>query len=313
MMNSIVSKIYFYLVILFFSWAAHAYVPVSTDSRIKTLIYSPNEVFYLNFHYNYQSYIEFPEDERVNIISLGDRYSWNVKKIGQRIFIKPYQIGGSTNMTIITDKREYHFEIYSSTHESEFADPKLAYVVKFFYPETVYDYMESIKIRKPIKVENKVVDKVDDKAEPAKEANIVIPVPTLIDEPEIIPEPIPQPNEDLLDFAIDPLGSEISDSGYNEPVEYAPQNNYRYSMVGNEASQIRPFIVFDDGENTFFTFESNVLPDIFVVNPDGTETYAEYRIIDNQVVVNTTSWQFSLRNNKEVICIFNDNLTDMAI
>ena len=62
-------------------------MPVSSDSRMKTLIYSPSEVFYLTFHYNYQSYIEFPEDEQISIITLGDRYSCNVKKLGKEFLL----------------------------------------------------------------------------------------------------------------------------------------------------------------------------------------------------------------------------------
>jgi len=37
-------------------WAGQ---PITTDSRIKTLVFSPNEVFTITTHYGYQSNIEF--------------------------------------------------------------------------------------------------------------------------------------------------------------------------------------------------------------------------------------------------------------
>ena len=40
-------------------------IPTTTDSRIRTLVYNPNEVYQLKFHYGYQSFIEFAEDEEI--------------------------------------------------------------------------------------------------------------------------------------------------------------------------------------------------------------------------------------------------------
>ena len=38
---------------------AHAAQPITTDSRIKTLVFNANEVFNITTHYGYQSNIEF--------------------------------------------------------------------------------------------------------------------------------------------------------------------------------------------------------------------------------------------------------------
>jgi type IV secretory pathway VirB9-like protein len=306
-MSSILSRIYIFFYILVVSTTSFAYVPVSSDSRIKTLIYSSSEVFYLTFHYNYQSYIEFPEDEQISIITLGDRYSWNVKKIGQRVFIKPYQVGVSTNMTIISDKREYHFEIFSSKQKIDKVDPKLAFVVKFFYPENVYDYMNSVKIRKPVNVVDEDKDIQKDEKKPEEESVVFLSE----DNNTIIP-PIPvitQPETDMLVDVSDPV--DLMDITNVTPPQNDLPKNFKYSMVGDQESQVKPYMVYDDGVSTYFTFNSSILPDIFVVMPDGSEVFAEYKIFGNEVVVNDTTSQFSLRNNKEVICIFNDNLTEV--
>lgn len=41
--------------------------PISIDSRIKTFVYSPNEVFTVVFSQGYYSYIEFAEGEKLKI------------------------------------------------------------------------------------------------------------------------------------------------------------------------------------------------------------------------------------------------------
>ncbi len=309
MMSSIITRIKVFVSVIFFAFISYAYVPVSSDSRIKTLIYSPSEIFYLKFHYNYQSYIEFPEDEMINIISLGDRYSWNVKKIGQRVFIKPYQIGVSTNMTIISDKREYHFEIFSSKENIEKVDPKLAFVVKFFYPETVYDYMNSVKIRKPVNVveEKKDDSSTDNEKEQKNSSTVIFDNLSNEEDSNILLPLVEAPTPDLPILPIEPV--EVFDVEVTEPISASIPKNFKYSMVGDQNSEIKPYMVYDDGQNTYFTFESSILPDIFVVMPDGSEVFADYKIFGNEIVVNNLSNQFSLRNNKEVICIFNDNLT----
>ena len=57
-------KILFLLLITFsFTSFAEEEVALTTDSRIRTIVYNPNEVFQLKFHYGFQSFIEFAPDE----------------------------------------------------------------------------------------------------------------------------------------------------------------------------------------------------------------------------------------------------------
>jgi len=113
---------------------AYASVPITTDSRIKTLVYNENEVFHLTLHYGYQSNIEFAKNEEIETISLGNSYSWKITPIGRRLFIKPLEGAAKTNMTVITDKQTYQFEIESKDPDDNL-DEDLVYVVRFFYPD----------------------------------------------------------------------------------------------------------------------------------------------------------------------------------
>lgn len=108
--------------------------PITTDSRIKTYIYSPNDVFLLVLHYGFQSHIEFAKNESIETITLGDSFAWKVTPLGNRLFIKPMERNIRTNMTILTNKRTYQFDIVAKELE-EGGEKDLVYVVRFNYPK----------------------------------------------------------------------------------------------------------------------------------------------------------------------------------
>jgi type IV secretion system protein VirB9 len=112
---------------------AYAEVPIATDNRIKTYIYNENEVYSVLVHYGYQSSIEFGLGEELETISIGDSYAWKITPVGRRLFIKPLEENIHTNVTIITNKRTYQFDLISKLPGEGF-DKELVYVVRFFYP-----------------------------------------------------------------------------------------------------------------------------------------------------------------------------------
>ncbi len=260
------------IIILLFSFKAHAFLPIATDARIKTLIYSPTEVFRLKFHHHFQSYIEFPEYEKFRIISVGDKYAWDIQQVDNRLFIRPKQMGALTNMTIITSERPYHFELFSSENNIDFTDAELVYVARFYYPETDYDFMQTVRIKKPLRQHN------------LKDVNEVLLA-----------------REDVENNSYEP---EIK-SQYESDIY-----NYNYSMVGDE-SDITPSKIYDDGFNTYFEFKDNILPDIYSVDNLGVEKIVQYSVNSGLVIVNGVSKQFSLRNNQNIVCVFNESSNDL--
>lgn len=129
------------IAILSFSSTSHASmydesddISLTTDSRIKTYIYSPNEVYLLVLHYGFQSHIEFGKGESIETITLGDSFAWKLTPLNNKLFIKPLEKNIRTNMTIITNKRTYHFDIAAKELEEE-EDKDLVYVIRFQYPK----------------------------------------------------------------------------------------------------------------------------------------------------------------------------------
>ncbi len=108
--------------------------PITTDNRVKTYVYNENEVYPLVMFYGYQTSIEFAVGEELSNISIGDSYAWSVTPIGRRIFIKPLEANMHTNMTILTNKRAYQFDLFSKKADGSF-DKELVYVMRFYYPE----------------------------------------------------------------------------------------------------------------------------------------------------------------------------------
>jgi len=66
---------------------------------------------------------------------MGNPSLWLFETLGNRLFLKPVGENGSeTNMTVITSKRVYHFELMAKEAKS-INDKDLVFVVKFVYPD----------------------------------------------------------------------------------------------------------------------------------------------------------------------------------
>lgn len=108
--------------------------PISTDRRIRTVRFSPNEVYQFIGHYGYQSSIEFSEDEKVQTVSIGDSVAWMVNPAENRLFLKPIEQNATTNLTVITDKRTYFFELHAE-ETNNIRDDEMIFTVRFVYPQ----------------------------------------------------------------------------------------------------------------------------------------------------------------------------------
>ncbi len=108
---------------------------LTTDSRIKTYIYSPNDVYLLVLQYGFQLNVEFAKNERVQTISLGDNYAWKITPLDNLLFIRPLERNIRTNMTIITNKNTYYFDLVSHDDEDDLSQSDQMYLVRFYYPK----------------------------------------------------------------------------------------------------------------------------------------------------------------------------------
>ncbi len=277
-LNKILKLSALFLCFIFLAVPTFAQVPITTDSRIRTLVYNPNEVYELKFFYNYQSFIEFSEDEEIEMISIGEAFAWRLTPAGKRLFVRPLEIAAHTNMTIITNKRTYHFDIRSDEFTGK-ADEHLVYTVRFFYPQ----------IGQPLPLPPQLT--VPNIAMPEPQPEMVV-----VDSDSIkTPFPIPKVDEDLPDILTrNPEGANL---------------NFDYGVAG-KADNIAPIKVYDNEKETYFQFanDNQVIPNISMVSANGVEQQLNYIIRDNYVVIPIVARQFSLRLSDSLLCIYNNKM-----
>lgn len=116
---------------------------IGTESRIKIINYTPNTVFEFIGHYEYQTIVEFELDETIDTISMGTPGPWQVLPAGNRMFIKPIDDNATTNMTVITNKRMYFFEMHAQEAKSLF-DEDLSFIIKFVYPDQLQNALTHV-------------------------------------------------------------------------------------------------------------------------------------------------------------------------
>lgn len=105
------------------------------DHRIKVITYIENEVVNLLSHYGYSVTITYADDEEVypDSISTGDPQGWHLLPLGNTLVLKPKLQNNTTNLTVRTSKRDYHYLLQTRTT----TDPNsknLTFAVKYTYP-----------------------------------------------------------------------------------------------------------------------------------------------------------------------------------
>jgi len=126
-----------FLLLLFSSNAVAAQFPhyLGSEKKFRSYIYNPNDVYRYAGHYTYQGFIEFEEGETIGTISMGNPSLWLFETLGNRLFLKPVgEDNSETNMTIISSKRVYHFELMAKEARG-INDKDLIFVAKFVYPD----------------------------------------------------------------------------------------------------------------------------------------------------------------------------------
>jgi type IV secretion system protein VirB9 len=116
---------------------AQAVAPPSAapaDPRVRTLPYDPDAVVELDLSFGFQTMIRFSDDEHIENVSIGDGQAWQVtpNKAATLLFVKPVDIATRTNMTVVTDRRSYLFELSAHSALRDGAEPP--YVIRFAYP-----------------------------------------------------------------------------------------------------------------------------------------------------------------------------------
>lgn len=111
---------------------ALAAVPASAeDARIQTRVFDEAEVFAIPGRVKVQTTIKFAPDEAIENVAIGDSAAWQVQpnRAQSILFVKPLEPAARTNLTVVTSKRTYLFDLVASPRNAPL------YVLQFRYPE----------------------------------------------------------------------------------------------------------------------------------------------------------------------------------
>jgi type IV secretion system protein VirB9 len=116
------------------AYSAEKSQSINSDRKLRSYNYQPNTVYEYTGFLKIASRIDLDPNENILSITMGDQTGWQINPVGNKIFLKPIEVDANTNMTIITDKRTYYFEMYSKEAEG-LDDPDISFASSFNYPD----------------------------------------------------------------------------------------------------------------------------------------------------------------------------------
>ncbi len=106
-----------------------------SDTRIRVAAYSGDRVYRLVGYVGYQIELEFESDEAFVGLGAGDIEGLAFASQGNHLFVKPKASKVSTNLTVLTNRREYQFDYTASADRPDSREPDVTYVLRFTYPK----------------------------------------------------------------------------------------------------------------------------------------------------------------------------------
>ena len=103
---------------------------VAKDPRLVEVMYDEMQIVRIDGKVAVQASIVFGEDEVIENVAIGDSQAWQVtpNKRANILFVKPLEARAVTNLTVITSKRTYLFDLVASP------SARPLYVLRFDYP-----------------------------------------------------------------------------------------------------------------------------------------------------------------------------------
>ena len=104
---------------------------LAKDERLVSRLFKADEVVRIDGRINVQASIVFDENEHIENVAIGDSNAWQVtpNKRANMLFIKPLSARARTNMTVVTDRHTYVFDLVAQGSGTPL------YVLRFTYPE----------------------------------------------------------------------------------------------------------------------------------------------------------------------------------
>ncbi len=255
--------------------------------RMVTLEYSASEIYSIPTKCGYQTSIVFAAEEEIQTISVGDRSTWQIIPSGSRLFIRPLVEGVATNMTVITNKRSYQFDISSAKGKKG----PVIYVATFAY-----------KAQEP---------------EPTPAATIVMPTAampqgtaeTVVAPFYAAPSPYVSPSERPSTTSA-PVSIPVADmSSYSSMAPAPGALNHNYTFSGPDS--LAPAHTYDNGISTTYVRYASLpqpLPSAYAVDAEGREIPVPARVEDGVMAIDTIAGELRLVRPEGTVHLYNETI-----
>jgi type IV secretion system protein VirB9 len=105
------------------------------DSRVRSALYVPDEVYRIAGFVGYEMHIEFEAGETFVGIAAGDLDGIGYSTVDNNLFLKPKAASVGTNLTVVTSHRRYQFDYTASSRRPAQGAAEVIYSLRFTYPE----------------------------------------------------------------------------------------------------------------------------------------------------------------------------------
>lgn len=111
----------------------------SIDPRIRLVPYDSGRVFSLLGYVGYQIDLQFEPGETFVGLAAGDIDALSFVAQDNHLFLKPKAPRVGTNLTVLTNRRQYQFDYAASSHRPDPDTDEVIYAVRFTYPPPPHD------------------------------------------------------------------------------------------------------------------------------------------------------------------------------
>lgn len=300
---------------------AHAeFIPDGSqnDPRVRVMDYKPLELIKLSTYYGVSTFVQFAQTESIRDVAVGDEGAWNIVPRGNRLFIKPRAKHADTNVTVVTDRRVYHFalvvEKFGEKDSNAWRSKNLVYALHFRYPLEEAQTQASLLEQRAREVRGV-----------AEQELLKLRLAMAVDVPEIRSARPVRSSERarFTDFEVNgAAGDAALSSGLSTSVEKessaagakggaakiaridSSSGNADYWIAGSP--EISPTAIRDDGQFTYLTFSNNRdMPAVYASDKDGVEALINTNVNGNMIVAHRVLPYLTLRKGDLAVCVEN--------
>lgn len=148
------------------------------DDRIRFIDYNPAEVIKLVAHFGFSTDIQFGQSEEIKVIALGDPNAWDTASASNHILLRPIGKKPDTNMTVITNKRVYNFDLRAhwSKQKTKSLSNDMMFQINLRYPKEEAEKAQAearykAEIEEAKRKEEELVNKLEKKLNTPKNWN----------------------------------------------------------------------------------------------------------------------------------------------